>query len=210
MRNKYTERHLQFLVKHSIGRTYTELSALFNKRFSCKITVSKCRRIFYTKKLPRDGIKLDWCYEPRPGSEKGWFKKGRIAPNKGVKGVCHPGSEKGHFRKGHRPHNAVEVGTEVIIDGYTKVKVGEPKAWKFKHVMIYEAAYGPVPEGHVVIFADQNKRNFKLDNLLLVSRGELAIMNNKKLIFCKKDLTKTGKTIASVLMLANKRRAKDG
>jgi hypothetical protein len=34
-----------------------------------------------------------------------------------------------------------------------------------------------VPDGHVVIFLDSDVDNFALDNLVLVTRGELAIMN---------------------------------
>jgi hypothetical protein len=72
--------------------------------------------------------------------------------------------------------------------------------------MIWEKANGKVPKGHVVIFADGNIRNFNLDNLMLVSRAELGVMNRCCLISIHKELTRTGKTIADIKILAGKRK----
>ena len=36
-----------------------------------------------------------------------------------------------------------------------------------------------VPKGKVVIFLDGNKTNFEIDNLKLISRGALLILNRK-------------------------------
>jgi hypothetical protein len=83
------------------------------------------------------------------------------------------------------------------------VKIANPDVWKVKKTIIWEAANGPIPKGYVVIFADRNKSNFDLDNLLLVSRKELMIMNRKSLIFPDQDLTKTGKAIAGLHMAIN-------
>ena len=49
------------------------------------------------------------------------------------------------------------------------------------------------------MFADRNVRNFNIDNLILVSRAEMLIMNNNKLIYEDKELTKVGVNIAKVL-----------
>ena len=50
------------------------------------------------------------------------------------------------------------------------------------------------------MFADRNKQNFEIDNLILVSSRQLQMMNNKKLIQDDADLTKTGLVIANVLI----------
>jgi hypothetical protein len=71
--------------------------------------------------------------------------------------------------------------------------------------MIWEAANGPVPKGHVILCADGNRHNIDLDNLLLVSRKELVVMARLGLITSDTDLTKTGKTLAEVILLANER-----
>jgi hypothetical protein len=127
----------------------------------------------------------------------------------------------GSFRPGHVPANKGKtrpsrqgnykpVGSERIDNGYIVVKVSARKnqfhkSWKRKHVTIWEKAHGPVPKGHVVIFADGDKSNIALDNLLLASRGELAVMNRGGLISAHKDLTETGKLIADLKLLISGR-----
>lgn len=69
-------------------------------------------------------------------------------------------------------------------DGYIVIKVrefaGVPMSkdnWMLKHVWIYEQTHGKVPEGHVVYFADGDRRNFDPDNLVAVPRKLIGIMN---------------------------------
>jgi len=62
------------------------------------------------------------------------------------------------------------IGTESIRRKYIWVKVAEPNVWRMKHHLIWEAAFGPIPKGYLVIFADRDKSNFKLDNLIMISR----------------------------------------
>jgi hypothetical protein len=57
--------------------------------------------------------------------------------------------------------------------GFTLVKVSaRGKHWALKHRLIWEAAYGKAPAGHKIVFADGDKSNFSLDNLVLVSWQE--------------------------------------
>jgi hypothetical protein len=95
------------------------------------------------------------------------------------------------------------IGEEYLNSrGYAEVKVGPGKnAWKSKHTLIWEAANGPVPEGHVVMFADGDRSNFDPDNLLLVSRAEIGLMNRCGLIVPDKNLTKAGKMVAAIKLL---------
>lgn len=62
--------------------------------------------------------------------------------------------------------------------GYVLVKVAEhprvPQSkdnWRMKHVLAYERAHGPVPEGCVVVFADRDHSNFSPGNLVAVPRS---------------------------------------
>lgn len=57
------------------------------------------------------------------------------------------------------------------------VKVAEPNKWRMKHILIWEKEHGPVPKTHSVLFLDQNKGNFSLDNLKLVSKAEVLFFN---------------------------------
>jgi hypothetical protein len=55
---------------------------------------------------------------------------------------------------------------------------------------------------------DGDNRNFDPDNLLLISRKELIVMNHLGLIYNHKDLTAAGKTVADLKMLIAERKRK--
>ena len=116
------------------------------------------------------------------------------------------GANKTSFKKGSVPPNQVPIGTESITKGgYIKVKVGEPNKWELKQRYIYEQHHGEIPNNCNVIFADKNIRNFDINNLVLVSKAEMLILNNHKLIVEDKELTKVGVNIAKVIDKAKKR-----
>lgn len=103
------------------------------------------------------------------------------------------------------------VGSERIDKkGYVLVKTAEPNIWLEKQRYIYEQVYGEIPVGHKVIFADKNKRNFDLNNLILVSNSEALIMNTHKLIYEESELTKTGSIIAKIIDTTNKINSEKG
>ena len=90
------------------------------------------------------------------------------------------------------------------MDGYIEVKVEEPSTFKLKHRIVYEQLKGPIPDGYNVVFADGDKSNLESDNLILVTKSEMLVMNRKGLFKKNKDLTKTGHLIAKVIDKQNK------
>jgi hypothetical protein len=62
-------------------------------------------------------------------------------------------------------------------DGCVTVKVsdtGRPwQRWRCKHVVLWEAAHGPVPDGYAVYFRNDDRHDFRLENLELITRREL-------------------------------------
>lgn len=144
------------------GRTIKETTDLINEKFKKNITYTQMRAFFKNNVFTCD-VNIQ-------------FKKGHSSWNKGKR---FPGNiNSGCFKKGHSPHNHKPVGSERIdVDGYTLVKVAEPNKWRLKHVVIWENENGPVPKTHSVLFLDQNKRNFSLDNLKLVSKAEVLFFN---------------------------------
>ena len=100
------------------------------------------------------------------------------------------------------------IGSERIRkDNYWYVKVQDGHKnnnWKPKHQVIYEEHYGKLPKGSRVIFADGNKNNFDISNLILVSKSELLIMNRKKLIKKSSEATKSGVILAKLIDKRNK------
>ena len=133
----------------------------------------------------------------------GHFKKGSIPWNKGLSYM--PNNKETRFQKGNIPHGHREVGEERIDKyGYVQIKVAEPNVWDLKHRVIYREHYGEIPDGHNIIFADGNKMNFDIDNLIAVSKSEMLILNNNNLRFEDKELTKVGVNIAKVIDKAKK------
>ncbi len=114
---------------------------------------------------------------------------------------------KTYFQKGIKPYNHKPVGSEFIgkKDGYTYIKIAEPNTWDLKQRVIYKQHYGDISSDYSVIFADQNKQNFALDNLVLVKRKIKLIAKNKKLFFDNKELTKTGILIAELISSASEK-----
>lgn len=117
------------------------------------------------------------------------FQKGQVPANKGLR---RPGWAPGRmretqFKKGrpaHEARNYVPIGTEKY-DTKRKVtmrKITDDPAvfpvmrWRPVHVLVWEAANGPVPEGHIVVFKKGLKTlvsaDITVDRLDLVTLAE--------------------------------------
>ena len=63
---------------------------------------------------------------------------------------------------------------------------------------MYEKEFGKIPKGHAIFFLDQNKLNVSLDNLVLVSRQELLIINRELRFLNGKDVNQTKVLLAKI------------
>ncbi|APQ73137.1 HNH endonuclease [Clostridium botulinum] len=195
MAYQYTKEQIKFITKNVKGRSNRELTEMFNNNFGLDLKISQIKSFKKNHKLDSG---LD-----------GRFKPGHIPFNKGIKGVYAKGCEKTWFKKGSTPINHRPVGSErITVDGYTEIKVEEPNKWRLKQQLIWEKYNGPVPKGYVVIFGDGNQHNFNPDNIILVSRQQLLILNRNKLIQKDADLTRTAIIIADLHQKISQRKAK--
>lgn len=181
---RYTKEELNFIRKIAPGRHYHEIVEMFNKKFEYQIDTKKLKVTLNNHKIST-GL-------------TGRFEKGHVAHNKGKK---FPGTgSRTAFKKGNVPSNKMKVGEDTLTtDGYVKTKIAEPNLWEYKHKLIWIKANGPIPEKHCVIFADGNKLNLSIDNLLLVSKAELLMLNSRKLISENSEITKTGLNVVKVM-----------
>lgn len=197
MPHSYTEEQQEFIKANVKGRGNTELTKLFNEHFKLSLKVSQIKGYKLNKKLS-SGL-------------TGHFPKGNVPANKGKKGVIYEGCKKTWFKKGSKPKNYRPVGSErVNVDGYTEIKVVESNKWKLKHRTIWEEHNGSIPKDHVIIFADGDKSNFNLDNLILVSKKQLLILNRNKLIQNDANLTRTGVIVADLIQKISERKNSNG
>lgn len=182
---KWSDKEKEYLKEITPGHHYAEIVELMNKKFDREFTVELVKNAIGRYKL-NTGF-------------NGRFEKGLIPHNKGQKGVCAKGAEKGWFKKGQTPINHKSVGSERITkDGYIMIKVAEPNKWRLKHVVEWEKHNGKLPRNHALIFLDRNKQNTSIDNLKLVSRSELLIINRDNLLKDNKELNETAVIIAKV------------
>ena len=197
----YDEDVVQYVIDNVKGKSIYELIDGIKKDLGKDETYNRIKRIKRNYNLRSE---LD-CR----------FKKYSIPVNKGTKGLSRP--NRTSFKEGNIPHNVCQIGDEVIkSDGYVYVKVdNKPKVkmqvnWIKKQRKIWEEHNGmKVPDGHRVIFADGNKYNFDINNLVLVTFEEAMYINKKHLIFEDAEATKTALNMVK-LEIAIRRKEKNG
>ena len=194
--HRYSEEQKEFIITNNYGKYSKELAEMFNQYFNTNITAKEIAYFRRNHKL-KSGL-------------TGQFKKGNVAHNKGKKQIEYMSQEsiertkETRFKKGNKPKNYRPIGSERITkDGYIEVKVSDPNKWETKNKIIYKRYFGDIPEGHKVIYADGNKLNNDINNLILVSDNEELIMNRHKLRTENIELTKTGYLIAKVIDKTN-------
>lgn len=197
-----------FLLNNYLGIGNAELTNLINKKFKTNFTTNQIKTYKNNHHL-NSGL-------------TGRFEKGSVPFNKGKKWsefMTEEGmknSSKTWFKKGHDPANMDKIGTEKWKlshnqrddEGFLCVKIQDKKGrynWKQKHRLIWEEAYGKIPKGYKVIFKDGDRHHIELDNLALVSNSEMLILNKRKLIYDKKELTESGIVLAKYIDAVNKR-----
>lgn len=186
---KFTQEQKEFLLANYQGKYSKELAEIFNKKFKTDVSPKQIKNFRRNHSLSC-GL-------------TGRFQKNHVPFNKGTKGMMK--ANKTSFKKGNIPKNYKPIGSERInIYGYVEVKIANPNKWETKNRFIYKKYKGDIPKGFKVIYADGNKLNNHLDNLILVSNSEELIMNKRKLIYDRKELTETGHLIAKVIDKTNK------
>lgn len=120
------------------------------------------------------------------------FVPGQKPWNKGTHYVAGGRSAETRFKPGRKPEeslNYVPIGSvRISKDGYLERKVSDDQSlyparrWKFVHRLVWEAAHGPIPPGHVIVFKP-GRKSVELacitpDALECISRRELVRRNS--------------------------------
>ena len=191
----WSDEEKQYLAEITPGRGYKEIQSMMSCKFGFDYTHHQIKGAITRNKLNT--------------GRTGRFEKGRATWNKGTKGLTKANVTS--FKKGQKPHNYKPLGSERITkDGYCEIKVSDTgRRWRPKHVLIYEKHHGKVPKGSAVIFLDGDKRNFDIDNLYLVTRSQLAMLNKNSLIQKDADLTKTAINVVDLMKKISAMEKKD-
>jgi hypothetical protein len=194
--HQYTEAQLTFL-RLECEMPRKELTEAFNRRFGTSLTESAIKGT-----CKRNGWNT---------GRTGYFQKGNTSWNAGKKGWQAGGrSASTRFRKGQKPHTWNPIGHErVTKEGYLQRKVTDtgytPADYVEVHRLLWEEHNGPIPEGHIVIFKDGDRTNIEIDNLMLISRGENAVMNKLGMGRLHPDLKEAAVNVARLRMKSRER-----
>lgn len=169
---KWSDDHYQFIKNNIKGTSYKELHKMFKDEFNVDVTFKKFQTYVSRKKLTND---IDTT-----------FNKGATPWNKGKKGLWFKGAENTWFKKGQKPINKRSIGSIYKPSKENRqilIKVDDTgvrkKDWIPLSHAVYTKYYGEIPKGHVVIHKNKNNRDFTPDNLQVISRGNLAKVNNR-------------------------------
>ena len=199
--SKYPEGMAEYVASIAQGKSTAELVEAVNRKYGAGTI----------------GIRQMKAYKKNHGINTGLtgqFEPGSTPANKGKKmspevyEKCAPTM----FRKGQTPVNHKPVGTESVRRNYKRnqmfvyVKVAEPNIWRMKHIMEWEKHNGPVPKGKAIIFADGNPQNTDIDNLVMVSRSQLAVMNRWGIHGYDKQTAEVAANVASLKIVVSERK----
>lgn len=204
----YTPEMCEWLKANSKGVKYKDLALMFTERFGVKVTADglsqKCKKL--------------GC----PNGLTGCFPKGHVPMNKGKSWDEYMTKEQqAKARKtcfvsdgsiNNSKFNLKKIGAERIdVDGYTLVKVEEPKkatecsrgqkGWVFKQRLLYEKYHNvKLKPNDCIIFLDNNKQNFNVENLYKITRHENLVLNENNLRTEYPELTMAGIDLTKLLI----------
>ncbi len=179
-----------------LGRTESAVSQRANR-----IGVGKCPEYLATKAFRFNGSE--------PQSVASRFKPGQAPPNKGLR---RPGYAPGRmaetqFHKGRAASDARNyqpIGAERITrDGILERKVSDDlsvypaKRWLPVTRIVWEAAHGPIPSGHAVVF----KPGRKTIGAALITADALEMMTRAELMRRNSYHTRYPKEVALLIQL---------
>jgi hypothetical protein len=219
----YSSEETKYLKRTVKGRSYLEINTLFNERFGLSMSISTLKG-----KIKRMGLVNGKRHNYTPDEilflkrnfieckfselTKRFNKHFGLAFSEDrIKAFCH----RLNLRNPKTGMQDMEIGAENFFNNkkFVKIRIRQKderrlktsETWKAIHILIWEKNHGPIPKGHVVIFADGNRLNYSLDNLLLISKAEFLMMNFFHLFSSNPELTKTGILLVRLKLLIAKR-----
>lgn len=85
------------------------------------------------------------------------------------------------------------IGTEIMTPEGIYVKVAQPDKWRRKSRVMYEKYHNcKLRDDEYIVFLNQNNTDFSKENLIKLSKSEIAYLHNFKTFSSDPKLTKLG------------------
>lgn len=176
MIKRWTVDEVNYLREHYADKTALSVGMAIGK------TESQVHNKAFHLKLKKSPVFLTMAgreLSMRESAKVGRFKSGHQTWNKGIKGSTglHDASRASQFKVGQLPHNHHPIGYERIdCEGYLHRKISDTghtkRDFKLVHHIIWQSVHGEIPSGCYIVFADGNKANFDIDNLVCLTKAE--------------------------------------
>lgn len=217
MNKLFNEDEEKFVRENILGKGNIELANIFNKKYNRNITAKQMEDWKSKRKLKGDVHRIFTEKEEeflknningKSANElislfndkfRRNITKNQLTGYKRKTGL--KSGIDGKFKKGHVSLTCKPVGYEhTTTDGMTFIKIGEPNVWERKQLYLYKKYKGVPPKGYDIIFADGDRTNFDLDNLIAVSKTSKLVMGKKGLFSKNGDVTKLGVLVANLIL----------
>lgn len=205
---RYPQGMYEFIRDNSWGVSSAEMASLCNEKFGTSWTSTGMKQF-----RQRHGIK---------SGVTGWYQKGHPPGNKGKKledyikdpervSEIKKRISATQFKKGDAPANELPIGSIVVNSYGYKLRKKQMEGtiwerWELLHRAIWKEHNGPIPKDGYIIFKDGDRLNCNIDNLMLISKAENAILNRMKLRSEDPDLTEAGVAVARLKVAIKEKR----
>lgn len=202
----YSQEQLEFLRVGYLKMTVSELTKLFNDEYGLEKSEGTIQATLGNHKFRSGGRRKRLAGKPFRYTQeqlnylRQWYKTmsvpelarafnqkfGLRKTDQAIQGAIKLHGMRSGRKRGIPESEIKSIGSERVSSqsGFVWIKVKEPDPhrggetrYKPKHKVVWEAANGPVPDGHHIRFLDGNKQNCNFSNLALFTRLESIYLN---------------------------------
>ena len=181
MRTILTPEQKQFILINYAHHSSQRIADILRIKVSTVYNFAHNNGLLKTKEYKRE-MTLNTSF--KAAGERTRFKTGHEPHNKGKKlsQATKDKLKRTNFPKGHVPYNTQPVGTivtrkDVAGRTYQFIKISNAN-WMLLQRAVWMNAHGPIPKGSKIRFKDGNTMNCELDNLEMITEGDLMKANS--------------------------------
>lgn len=183
----WTPEHVAHLKAHYADTLTVDLAPLYGRTIKQVLAKANALGLHKSIELIAETAR-ERSSRPGHGSQATRIQPGQEPWNKGTHYTAGGRSAETRFKPGVRPHTWVPIGSYRLVEGpVLEQKVNDlpgPNSVRWKPVsrLVWEAAHGPIPDGHAVVFKP-GRQTVELelitpDALECLSRAELMRRNS--------------------------------